>query len=124
MRDIGQSKNFILIGAAGFIAPRHMAAIKDTGNKIVAVLDVNDSVGIIDSFFPGAYLFSNTQSLQDFISESKDRKSVEDKIDFIAICSPNFLHENHIKMGLENGINVKRKKPVTLNPISVDESTL
>ena len=106
-------KNFLLIGAAGYIAPRHMKAIKDTGNNLVAALDPNDSVGIIDSYFPNADFFTEFERFERHIQKLK-RNGI--KIDFVSICSPNYLHDAHIRFGLRIGANVICEKPVVLNP--------
>ena len=92
--------NFGLIGAAGYIAPRHMKAIKDTGNKLVAALDLYDSVGIIDSYFPEADFFTEPERFDRHMD--KLRRSGKDKIDYLSICSPNYLHDAHIRMALRN----------------------
>ncbi|PIQ30665.1 MAG: oxidoreductase, partial [Bacteroidetes bacterium CG18_big_fil_WC_8_21_14_2_50_41_14] len=88
-------KNFALIGAAGYIAPRHMKAIKETGNKLVVALDPKDSVGIIDSFFPDADFFIEPERMDRHLD--KLRRSVTGKVDYVSICSPNFLHDAHIR---------------------------
>ena len=96
---------FALIGAAGFIAPKHMAAIKHCKGELTIALDPNDSVGIIDRFFPNSFFFTNTNQ---FIKKLK-------KIDFLSICSPNHLHSQHVKIGLRNNMNVICEKPLVLN---------
>ena len=96
---------FALIGAAGFIAPKHMAAIKHCKGELTVALDPNDSVGIIDRFFPNSFFFTNTNQ---FIKKLK-------KIDFLSICSPNHLHSQHVKIGLRNNMNVICEKPLVLN---------
>jgi UDP-N-acetyl-2-amino-2-deoxyglucuronate dehydrogenase len=110
-------KKFALIGAAGFIAPKHMKAIKETGNKIVAALDNFDSVGVIDSYFPDADFFSEFERFDRHID--KLRRS-ENPIDFVSICSPNYLHDAHIRFGLRNEADVICEKPIVLNPWNVD----
>lgn len=110
-------KNFILIGAAGYVAPRHMKAIKDTGNKLLAALDPNDSVGIIDSYFPEADFFTEFERFDRHVE--KLRRSGT-KIDYVSICSPNYLHDAHIRFGLRIGANVICEKPIVLNPWNVD----
>ena len=108
------SINFALIGAAGYIAPRHMRAIKDTGNNLVAALDPFDSVGIIDSFFPNADFFIEPERFDRHLD--KLRRSGTDKIDYVSICSPNFLHDAHIRLALRNDANAICEKPLLLNP--------
>ena len=96
-------KNFALIGAAGYIAPRHMKAIKDTGNNLVAAFDPFDSVGIIDSYFPEADFFTEFERFDRHLEKLK-RKGTP--IDYVSICSPNYLHDAHIRFGLRMGANV------------------
>jgi UDP-N-acetyl-2-amino-2-deoxyglucuronate dehydrogenase len=110
-------KNFALIGAAGYIAPRHLRAIKDTGNNLVAAMDVNDSVGIMDSHFPEAEFFTE---FEDFTAFVEDQEMRGNKLDFIAICSPNYLHAPHMKYALKNGIDVICEKPLVLNSEDMD----
>jgi UDP-N-acetyl-2-amino-2-deoxyglucuronate dehydrogenase len=110
-------KNFALIGAAGYIAPRHMKAIKDTGNRLIAALDKNDSVGILDSYFPEADFFTEFERFDRHIEKQK-RKGI--KTDFVSVCSPNYLHDSHIRFGLRIGANVICEKPVVLNPWNID----
>ncbi len=110
-------KNFALVGAAGYIAPRHMKAIKDTGNKLIAALDKNDSVGILDSYFPEADFFTEFERFDRHVEKLK-RKGI--KTDFVSVCSPNYLHDAHIRFGLRIGANVICEKPVVLNPWNID----
>lgn len=110
-------KNFALIGAGGYIAPRHMKAIKDTNNKLIAALDKNDSVGILDSYFPEADFFTEFERFDRHIEKLK-RKGI--KTDFVSVCSPNYLHDAHIRFGLRVGANVICEKPVVLNPWNID----
>lgn len=111
-------KNFALIGAAGFIAPRHMRAIKETGNNLVCALDPNDSVGIIDSYFPDADFFTEPERFDRHLD--KLRRQGERKIDYVSICSPNYLHDAHIRMALRNGAHAICEKPIVLNPWNID----
>lgn len=110
-------KNFALIGAAGYIAPRHMKAIKDTGNTLLAALDPNDSVGIIDSHFPNADFFVEFERFDRHIDKLR-RKGL--KLDYVSICSPNYLHDSHIRFGLRNQADVICEKPIVLNPWNID----
>ena len=110
-------KNFALVGAAGYIAPRHMKAIKDTGNNLLAALDKNDSVGILDSYFPEADFFTEFERFDRHIEKLK-RKGI--KTDFVSVCSPNYLHDAHIRFGLRIGADVICEKPVVLNPWNID----
>lgn len=113
-------KNFALIGAAGYVAPRHMKAIKETGNNLVAAFDPFDSVGIIDSYFPEADFFKEFERFDRHLEKLKRNGT---KIDFISICSPNYLHDAHIRFGLRLGANVICEKPIALNPWNVDALT-
>ncbi|MCL6415793.1 Gfo/Idh/MocA family oxidoreductase [Aestuariirhabdus sp. Z084] len=110
-------KNFALIGAAGYIAPRHMKAIKETGNNLVAAMDKNDSVGIIDSHFPDADFFVEFERFDRHVDLLK-RKGT--KIDYVAIASPNYLHDSHIRFALRNGAHAICEKPLVLNPWNID----
>jgi len=113
------TKNFALIGAAGYIAPRHMKAIKDTGNNLVAAVDKNDSVGIIDSHFPDAAFFTEFERFDRYIDKLK-RKNTGSQIDLVSICSPNYLHDAHMRFGLRSGADVICEKPLVLNPWNID----
>ena len=95
-------KKFALVGAAGYIAPRHMKAIKETGNELVAAYDVNDSVGIIDSHFPEASFFTEFERFDRFVDKIA-RESKSNALDYIAICSPNYLHDSHMRFALRSG---------------------
>ncbi len=111
-------KNFALIGAAGYIAPRHMKAIKDTGNKLVAALDKNDSVGIIDSYFPHAAFFTEFERFDRHISKMQLEKDLY--LDYVSICTPNYLHDAHIRFALRQGADAICEKPLVLNPWNID----
>lgn len=110
-------KRFALIGGAGYVAPRHMRAIKDTGNSLVAVLDPNDSIGVIDSYFPEAHFFTEFERFDRHIDKER-RKG--DAIDYVSICSPNYLHDAHIRFALRNGADAICEKPLVLNPWNLD----
>lgn len=111
-------KNFALIGAAGYIAPRHLKAIKETGNTLLAALDPFDSVGIMDSYFPDAAFFTEPERFDRHLD--KMRRSGNGHIDYVSICSPNYLHDSHIRMALRNGAHAICEKPIVLNPWNVD----
>jgi UDP-N-acetyl-2-amino-2-deoxyglucuronate dehydrogenase len=113
--------NFALIGAAGFVAPRHMKAIHETGNRLVAALDRHDNVGILDSYFPEASFFTETERFDRHVD--KLRRIGEEKIDFISICSPNYLHDAHIRLSLRNQAHAICEKPLVLNPWNIDALT-
>jgi UDP-N-acetyl-2-amino-2-deoxyglucuronate dehydrogenase len=104
-----------LIGAAGFIAPRHMEAIKATGNRLVAAMDPSDSVGILDSYFPDCAFFTEFERFDRHIDKLQ-RGGGEDRIDYVSVCSPNYLHDAHIRFGLRSGADVICEKPLVLNP--------
>lgn len=110
-------KNFALIGAAGYIAPRHMKAIKDTGNDLVAAFDPYDGVGIMDSHFPNADFFTEFERFDRHVDKLRRQGN---PIDFISICSPNYLHDAHIRFALKSGCNVICEKPLVLNPWNLD----
>jgi UDP-N-acetyl-2-amino-2-deoxyglucuronate dehydrogenase len=109
-------KKFALIGAAGFIAPRHLRAIRDTNNELIAALDKFDSVGIIDSYFPSASFFTEFERFDRHIEKLK---RTGNKIDYLSVCSPNYLHDSHIRFGLRQGASVICEKPLVLNPWNV-----
>ncbi len=111
-------KKFALIGAGGYIAPRHMKAIKETGNVLIAALDPNDSVGIIDSYFPDADFFTEFERFDRHLE--KLRRENNQRIDYISICSPNYLHDAHIRFALRIGADAICEKPLVLNPWNVD----
>ena len=110
-------KNFAIIGAGGYIAPRHMKAIKDSGNNLIAALDKHDSVGIIDSYFPDADFFTEFERFDRHLEKLKRQGN---KTDFVSVCSPNYLHDAHIRFGLRIGANVICEKPVVLNPWNIE----
>ncbi|MFT6715816.1 MAG: UDP-N-acetyl-2-amino-2-deoxyglucuronate dehydrogenase [Saprospiraceae bacterium] len=110
-------KNFALIGAAGYIAPRHMKAIKETGNDLVAAFDPFDSVGIIDSQFPKADFFVEYERFDRHLDKIKRAGT---SLDYVSICSPNYLHDSHIRFGLRHGADVICEKPLVLNPWNID----
>ena len=110
-------KNFALIGAAGYIAPRHLKAIKDTDNQLIAALDKFDSVGIMDSYFPKADFFTEFERFDRHIEKLKRNGT---HLDYVSICTPNYLHDSHIRMALRRGADAICEKPLVLNPWNVD----
>ena len=112
-------KNFALIGAGGYIAPRHMKAIKDTNNKLIVAFDINDSVGIIDSYFPAAHFFTEFERFDRHIEKLKYENNV--LLDYVSICSPNYLHDAHIRFALRSGADAICEKPLVLNPWNVEK---
>jgi UDP-N-acetyl-2-amino-2-deoxyglucuronate dehydrogenase len=112
-------KRFALIGAAGYIAPRHMQAIRDTGNTLVAAYDPNDSVGIIDSHFPDADFFTEFERFDRHVDKLR-RANSDNKLDYVSICSPNYLHDSHMRFALRSGADAICEKPLVLNPWNID----
>ena len=113
------NNNFALIGAAGYIAPRHMKAIKDTGNNLLAAMDPSDSVGIMDSYFPEAFFFTEFERFDRYIEKLKYDDGI--KLDYVSICSPNYLHDAHMRFALRSGANAICEKPLVLNPWNIDK---
>lgn len=111
------AKRFAIIGVAGYIAPRHLRAIKDTGNEVLAALDPFDSVGVIDSYFPDADFFTEFERFDRHLE--KLRKGGRKKIDYVSICSPNYLHDAHVRFALRVGSDAICEKPLVLNPWNV-----
>jgi len=111
-------KNFALIGAGGYIAPRHLRAIKETGNNLLCALDKNDSVGILDSFFPQTSFFIEFERFDRHVDMI--RRKGESKIDFVSICTPNYLHDSQIRFALRSEANAICEKPLVLNPWNID----
>ena len=112
-------KHFALVGAAGYIAPLHMKAIKDTGNQLVAAFDLRDSVGILDNYFPEADFFTEFERFDRHIHKIS-RLSLETAVDFISICSPNYLHDSHVRFALRSNVDAISEKPVVLNAWNID----
>ena len=109
---------FGLIGAAGYIAPRHMRAIKDTGNALICALDPYDGMGVIDSYFPHADFFTEPERFDRHLD--KLRRLGQGGVDYVSICSPNYLHDAHIRMAVRNGAHAICEKPIVLNPWNLD----
>jgi UDP-N-acetyl-2-amino-2-deoxyglucuronate dehydrogenase len=107
-----QPITYALIGAAGYIAPRHMKAIKDTGGTLVAACDKHDSVGVLDSYFPECDFFTEPEIFARYLDKHP--------VDYLVVCTPNYLHYAHIAMGLQAGCNVICEKPVVLTEDSID----
>lgn len=111
-------KNFALIGI-GYIAEKHLRAIKETGNELLAALDPHDSVGILDEYFPNCEYFSDHARFERHIAKAQFQNT-SNKIDFFSICSPNYLHDSHIRLALNSGANVICEKPLVINPWNLD----
>ncbi len=110
-------KHFALVGAAGYVAPRHMKAIKDTGHSLIAAFDPKDSVGIIDSYFSDADFFVEFERFDRHVDKLR-RKG--ERVDYVSICSPNYLHDAHIRFALRNQADAICEKPLVLNPWNID----
>jgi len=113
-------KKFALIGVAGYIAPRHLQAIRDTKNTLVAALDKSDTVGVMDSYFPNADFFTEYERFDRHLDKLRRQGN---GVDFISICSPNYLHDSHIRFALKQGADAICEKPLVLNPWNVDALT-
>ena len=112
-------KNFALTGVAGYIAPRHLKAIKDTGNQLVAALDKHDSVGILDSHFPDCAFFTEYERFDRHLEKLR-RENEGREVHFVSICAPNYLHDAHIRVALRVGADALCEKPLVLNPWNVE----
>jgi UDP-N-acetyl-2-amino-2-deoxyglucuronate dehydrogenase len=110
-------KKFAIIGVAGYIAPRHLQAIRDTGNTVIAALDKSDTVGIMDSYFPQAQFFTEFERFDRHLDKLKRQNN---GVDYVSICSPNYLHDSHIRFALRQGANAICEKPLVLSPWNVD----
>ncbi|CAH1528214.1 Gfo/Idh/MocA family oxidoreductase [Vibrio rotiferianus] len=110
-------KQFALIGTAGYIAPRHLKAIRETNNKLVVAMDTSDSVGIMDMHFPDAEFFTDFEGFAAFI---EDEVLKGNKLDYVSICTPNYLHASQMKFALKNGIDVICEKPLVLTASEID----
>lgn len=113
------NKNFAIMGVGGYIAPRHLEAIKATNNNLIAALDKFDSVGVIDSYFPEAHFFTEFERFDRHIEKLKRKKNI--LLDYVSICTPNYLHDAHIRMSLRQGANAICEKPIVINPWNVDQ---
>jgi len=113
-------KKFAIIGVAGYIAPRHLQAIRDTGNTLVAALDKSDTVGIMDSYFPNADFFTEFERFDRHLDKLRRQGT---GVEYVSICSPNYLHDSHIRFALRQGANAICEKPLVLNPWNLDALT-
>ncbi|NUN06095.1 MAG: Gfo/Idh/MocA family oxidoreductase [Bdellovibrio sp.] len=110
--------NFAIIGVGGYIAPRHLEAIKDMGHNLVAAYDLNDSVGIMDRYFPECHFYTDMERFEAYVDSVK---GTSQEVQYIAICSPNYMHAPHIKFALSHGAHVICEKPLVLNVSDIDE---
>lgn len=113
-------KNFALTGAAGYVAPRHMKAIKATGNRLVAAIDPHTSVGILDSYFPEARFFTEVERFDRHLEKLR-RRNDDDRVHYLSVCSPNYLHDAHVRLGLRTGATVICEKPLVISPWNLDQ---
>lgn len=112
--------NFALVGAAGFVAPRHLKAIADTGNTLLAAVDPHDSVGVIDRYFPDAAFFTEVERFDRFL-EKRRRLGDADRVHYLSICSPNYLHDAHVRLALRIGADAICEKPLVISPWNLDQ---
>jgi UDP-N-acetyl-2-amino-2-deoxyglucuronate dehydrogenase len=113
------AKNFAITGVAGFVAPRHLRAIRDTGNRLVAAVDPHDSVGILDGFFDEVAYFREFERFDRHLEKLR-RKGEEERVHYLSICSPNYLHDAHTRLALRVGTDAICEKPLVLNPWNLD----
>jgi UDP-N-acetyl-2-amino-2-deoxyglucuronate dehydrogenase len=116
------SKNFAIIGCAGYVAPRHLKAIRDTGNRLVAAVDPHDSVGVLDQYFDNVSFFTEFERFDRHIEKLR-RKGDENRIHYVSICSPNYLHDAHVRFALRIGADAICEKPVVIKPWNIDALT-
>lgn len=112
-------KNFALTGAAGFIAPRHLQAIRDTGHRLVAAVDPHDSVGVLDQFSFDVRFFKEIERFDRYLEKLR-RGPPAGRIDYLSVCSPNYLHDAHCRLGLRIKADVICEKPLVINPWNLD----
>lgn len=115
-----RSCKFALVGAAGFIAPKHLKAIKDTGNQLVAAADPHDAVGVLDGYFPDAGFFTEIERFDRFL-EKQRRRADTSPIEYVTVCSPNYLHDAHVRLALRVGAHAICEKPLVINPWNLDQ---
>lgn len=114
------AKNFALLGVAGFVAPRHLEAIAATGNRLIAACDPHDSVGVLDRYFSEAKFFTEFERFDRFL-EKQRRRSAEERLDYLSICTPNYLHDAHVRLALRLGADAVCEKPLVINPWNLDQ---
>lgn len=115
-------KNFALLGVAGYVAPRHLAAIADTNNRLIAACDPNDSVGVLDRYFLDARFFTEFERFDRHLEKLR-RKSESERLHYLSICSPNYLHDAHVRLALRLGADAICEKPLVINPWNLDQLT-
>ncbi|HVW28552.1 MAG TPA: Gfo/Idh/MocA family oxidoreductase [Polyangiaceae bacterium] len=114
------SKNFAIIGVGGFVAPRHLKAIADTSNRLLAACDPNDSVGVLDGYFRDVRFFTEVERFDRFL-EKQRRKSEAERVHYMSVCTPNYLHDAHVRLALRVGMNAICEKPLVVNPWNLDQ---
>ena len=112
--------NFGLVGPAGFVAPRHLQAIRDTGNQLIVAVDPHDSVGVLDRFFPDAKFFTEFERFDRHLEKLR-RRGDDERLHYLSVCSPNYLHDAHIRLALRVGAHVICEKPLVINPWNLDQ---
>src|SRR5438105_4189993 len=112
-------RNFALTGAAGFVAPRHLKAIKDTGHKLVAAVDPHDAVGVLDKYFFDVRFFTEFERFDRHLEKLR-RSASADRVEYVSVCSPNYLHDAHIRLALRVGAHAICEKPLVINPWNLD----
>src|SRR4051812_35192802 len=111
--------NFAMTGVAGFVAPRHLKAIKDTGHRLVAAVDPHDAVGVLDKYAFDVRFFTEIERFDRHLEKLR-RGPAGDRVDYVSVCSPNYLHDAHIRLALRVGANVICEKPLVINPWNLD----
>ena len=111
--------NFALLGAAGFVAPRHFQAIRDAGQRLLAAVDLHDSVGALDRYFPEALFFNDPGDFQHFLA-ARQRRPASQRIDYVSVCTPNDLHFEHVRMALQAGADAICEKPLVVDPTDLE----
>ncbi|MGB5372460.1 MAG: Gfo/Idh/MocA family oxidoreductase, partial [Polyangiales bacterium] len=112
--------NFALLGVGGFVAPRHLAAIRETGNRLIAACDPHDSVGVMDNYFPDARFFAEVERFDRFL-EKRRREGTANAVNYVSICSPNYLHDAHVRLALRINAHAICEKPLVINPWNLDQ---
>ena len=112
--------NFALLGVGGFVAPRHLTAIRDTGNRLIAACDPYDSVGVMDNYFPKASFFTEFERFDRFL-EKRRREGSDNAVNYVSICSPNYLHDAHVRLALRLEAHAICEKPLVINPWNLDQ---
>jgi UDP-N-acetyl-2-amino-2-deoxyglucuronate dehydrogenase len=120
MRNIAKPRNFAAIGVAGYVAPRHLKAIKDTGNRLVAAIDIHDSVGILDQYSQDVRFFTEIERFDRHLEKLR-RRSEEERVHHVSIMTPNYLHDAHCRLALRVGANAICEKPIVINPWNLDQ---